>query len=210
MTIAGGVSPTRTELKALRESRELTEAGHSILKDKNEALVLELWKTRKALAAEQERMGSAMSHAFSRLRLAQARLGHSAVKYLARSVRPAADIRLDERRIMGVPVRLVRHKGFERRLDERGYSLADSSATLDDAAFGFEKAAPLVLSVGEKEDNKKLLAREAEKTRRKVSALENYVLPGLARGEKYIVEKLAEREREDFVRVKKVKKIIGR
>ncbi len=201
-----GLKPTRTQLKELKENKDLSMLGHELLEEKNEALMQELSRMDKDASKKRKDMDDKTDMAFSRLMEAQETLGTIDTRYMSASVRESGNIGIDERHIMGVPVMDISVPDFRRDLMERGYSITDSNTYLDDASSLFEEALPMMLKVGEIESNSRTLNSEVRKTRRKVTALEDFTIPSIDSDMGFIKGRLDEQEREDFVRTKMIKK----
>ena len=71
-------------------------------------------------------------------------------------------------------------------------------------------ALPRIFRAAEYENSILELARSLEKTQRLLNALDYVIMPGYNESIKYISSKLEEREREDFSRLKHVKKVLER
>ena len=90
------------------------------------------------------------------------------------------------------------------------YGFADSDSKLDDATQMMRLALPRILRAAEYENSILELARSLEKTQRLLNALDYVIIPGYDESIKYISSILEEREREDFTRLKHVKKVLER
>ena len=109
---------------------------------------------------------------------------------------------------MFVPRKSGRSLEISRKSSERGYSLLTTSVEIDDAAKCFETSLNLLIKLAEKEATARKLAEEIKKTKRKVNALERILIPKLEADASYITMRLEEMERENFSRLKVIKKRI--
>ena len=89
------------------------------------------------------------------------------------------------------------------------YGLAFTSGELDSATEAFSRAMEPLLLLAESEKTTQLLAQEIEKTRRRVNALENVMIPNYQETIKYISQKLEENDRANTTRLMKVKDLIA-
>ncbi|GAH98156.1 unnamed protein product, partial [marine sediment metagenome] len=78
----------------------------------------------------------------------------------------------------------------------------------DEASREFERALKLLIGLAELEGSAFAIARELEKTKRRVNALEYILIPRLKEAIKFIVMKLDEMERENFIRLKRIKAML--
>jgi len=85
------------------------------------------------------------------------------------------------------------------------YGLATTSGELDDAVITLSNLLEDLLHLAQLEKTAQMLAREIEKTRRRVNALEYVMIPQLEETIKYIIMKLDENERGNLSRLMKVK-----
>ena len=109
-------------------------------------------------------------------------------------------------KIMGVPVPEVTKTSISRSLLSRGYSIVGVSSRIDEVAETFEKELDTIIEIAAIETKLRRLGNEIQKTRRRVNALDQAVLPVLREQVQIIQMALDERAREDIFRLKKVKK----
>ena len=85
------------------------------------------------------------------------------------------------------------------------YGFAQTSGELDDALDKLARVFEDMLELAQVEKTMQLLAEEIEKTRRRVNALENNMIPRMAETARYITSKLDENERSSISRLMKIK-----
>ncbi len=205
-----GINPTRMELLSLKDRQKLAVKGHSLLKEKRNALIMEFFNILERVKGARDKVEEKLQEAFNDLAAAQVVMGDLAVNKAALSVTESVKVDIDSRSIMGVVVPIVETTNdTDRTLVDRGYGLVDTSVKLDEAAKKFEESISLIIELGEIEKTIILLASEIEATKRRVNALEHITIPRLENTVKYIEMRLEEMERENFVRLKVIKKSIG-
>ncbi len=200
-----GINPTRMELLKLKERAKLAVKGHSLLKEKRNALIMEFFNILERVKGARKNVEEKLAEAYEDLTTAQVIMGDMAVRKASMSVKESVEIDIDSRSIMGVVVPVVEVGEVKRTMIQRGYGLVDTSAKLDEASRKFEESIELIIELGEIEKTIRLLAGEIESTKRRVNALEHIIIPKLQNTVKYIEMRLEEMERENFVRLKMIK-----
>lgn len=98
-------------------------------------------------------------------------------------------------------------------LDERNryfyYGLNASNSLLDEAYINFEEVKKLTVQLAEIESNVMRLADAIKKTQKRTNALSNVMIPKFTSTVKFISDALDEKEREDFSRLKVIKRQKG-
>ncbi len=201
-----GINPTRMELLKLKQREKLAVKGHSLLKEKRNALIMEFFNILERVKGSRDEVSEKLEEAYQDLTAAQVTMGDLAVKKAAMSVTESIDVDIDSRSVMGVVVPVIDSETKKRTIVERGYGFTDTSVKLDEAAKKFEESVQLIIELGEIEKTIMLLAGEIESTKRRVNALEHIIIPRVENTVKYIEMRLEEMERENFVRLKMIKK----
>lgn len=207
--IIAGVRPTRMELLALKERRELAARGYELLREKQDALVREFFAILSEAKKYREEMESTLSEAFISLMEAKLAEGGAKLEELALGAKSTLDFEVETRNMMGVTVpifRIIQQKDTP----SIHYSLASTSTTVDETALKIRMALEKVVRLAEIEATVKRLAAEIEKTKRRVNALNYVVLPRINNTIRYIELMLEEQEREDLFRMKRVKAMLER
>ena len=206
--ILEGVNPTRMELLNLKGRTKLAIKGHGLLKEKRDALIKEFFDILDRVKGIREAAEKSLKEATDALVEAQIAMGDLAVKKAAMAVKESIEVDISSRSIMGVSVPVTDVKVEERTIVDRGYGFNDTTIQLDEAAKKFEDSVKFLIELGEVEKTIVLLAEEIESTKRRVNALEHIMIPRFQNTEKYIDMRLQEMERENFVRLKKIRSTI--
>lgn len=203
--VADDVKTTRLELIETRNRIRLAENGHKLLKQKRDVLVLEFFKIMKQAQDLRTDLNSRMGEAFSSLAVCQAYHGILEVENIALAVKKAPNIQVESKNVMGVHIPHIKGEYVSKTISERGYSIQGSSAKIDEAASAFEKSLEIIIKLAETENALKRLIKEIEKTKRRVNALDYIMIPNLKGNAKYIIMRLEEMEREQFISLKTIK-----
>ena len=206
--IIDGINPTRMELLSLKNRTKLAVKGHGLLKEKRDALIKEFFDILDRVKGVREDAERSLREANNALLEAQIAMGDLAVKKASLSVKEFIDVDIKSRSVMGVSVPVTNVRMEERSIIDRGYSFADTTIQLDEAAKKFEESVKYLIELGEVEKTIFLLAEEIEATKRRVNALEHIMIPRFENTEKYIDMRLQEMERENFVRLKMIRSTI--
>ena len=201
-----GINPTRMELLKLKDREKLAVKGHSLLKEKRNALIMEFFNILERVKGSREGVEATLQEAYKDLSDAQMVMGDLAVQKSAMSVKESVNVEIESRSVMGVVVPLIESEIGQKNMVQRGYGFLETSVKLDEAASKFEESIKLIIELAEIEKTIMLLAIEIESTKRRVNALEHIIIPKLENTVKYIEMRLEEMERENFVRLKMIKK----
>ncbi|MGO9388353.1 MAG: V-type ATP synthase subunit D [Methanobacterium sp.] len=203
-----GINPTRMELLKLKQREKLAIKGHSLLKEKRNALIMEFFNILERVKGSRENVSEKLKDAYKDLTESQIIMGDLAVKKAAMSVKESVNLDIESRSIMGVVVPVMDYDVQQRNIVGRGYGFMDTSVKLDEAAKEFEESLALIIELAEVEKTIILLANEIESTKRRVNALEHIIIPRIKNTVKYIEMRLEEMDRENFVRLKMIKKTL--
>ncbi len=82
-----GINPTRMELLKLKDREKLAVKGHSLLKEKRNALIMEFFNILERVKGSREDVEKTLKEAYKDLTAAQIVMGDLAVKKSAISVK---------------------------------------------------------------------------------------------------------------------------
>jgi V/A-type H+-transporting ATPase subunit D len=199
------VKPTRSELIALKKKIKLSERGYNILKMKRDGLILEFFKVLEDAKRSRGTLLEKYDRAVETIALANTVEGALGVKAAAMAVQETPQIDVRRKNIMGVVVPEIRATAVRKTIDERGYGLLGTRSVIDEAATSFEELVDEIVRAAEIETTMKRLLSEIEGTKRRVNALEFKVIPELKEAADFIKMRLDEMERDELVRLKKLK-----
>jgi V/A-type H+-transporting ATPase subunit D len=201
------ISPTRSELLSRRAQIGLARQGADLLRGKREALVREFLSELQRFVDTREALAKELAQAKQSLMRALAVDGPEAVASAGLASRRTIELQTTQRSIWGTKIVEVATEYVPRTSAERGFSAAGSSARIDETAERFEAALELLLRAAPLDRKLARLAEEIRRTSRRVNALEQRMLPALEEQVRYIRGVLDQREREDVLRLKHLKRM---
>jgi len=205
--ILEGVSPTRMDLLDIRKKLILAKKGHKLLEEKRDALVerfFDIIENKNQLTNE---IDEDFKKSFLSLIQAQMILGEEKVEESSFLTDFIGEISFETDNIMGVKIPNINKQNLKTEI-KPSYGFFETCSKLDDAQVNFNRILLKLIKLADLEAGIKSLAVEIEKTKRRVNVLENNLIPKLFATRKYIEMQLEEREREDFLRRKRIKAIL--
>ncbi|HOR85078.1 MAG TPA: V-type ATP synthase subunit D [Bacillota bacterium] len=197
------ITYTKTSLMAARNSLELSKKGFELLDKKRNVLIMTMMGLIERSEGIQEKVAVVFHDAYEALQTANITMGISNVDQISQSISEASGFEVISRSIMGVEIPEIKH--IEEKLSHY-YSFYNTNTALDVAVQKFHEVKLLLYELSEIEDSVYKLAMEVKKTQKRANALQNIQIPKYEEIVVKITEVLEEREREDFFRLKVVKK----
>ena len=199
------VSPTRVSLLRLKKELKLAQKGHKLLKDKRDGLVKKfmavIYEAKTLRESVEDRLGSA----FDSYTRASSMTAAAALDTAFMAPNAKIDLGVKVQSVMSVK---IPEFTVEKTGSAFSYGMLETTGDLDNAIVKFDEVFVDILRLAELEKTAEMLAEEIEKTRRRVSALENVRIPNLEDTIKFITMQLDERNRDAVVSTMRVKAMI--
>ena len=198
--------PTRMNLLRARRDLARVVRGISLTRRKREALVAELFRLARPAVDVRAKIADAITRAAEFL--ADALALHGAADLTAMSW-PAAEplVELRPAQVWGLGVSdVVSRTPIARTLDARGLAPAMSGSAVTTTAALFEELADLLIDAAPREQRVRRLSEAVGETTRRLLTLEQRVAPSLVAQIGAVRQQLEEREREEHLRLRHVKR----
>ena len=198
--------PTKGNLILAKNSLSLASMGYGLMDKKRNILTRELMSLIDEAKGIQSEIDSTFRAAYAALQRANIELGINYVQEIGLSVPVDQDVKIKARSIMGTEIPLVQH---EERPMGLAYGFNNTTETLDEARFHFEKVKELTIKLSMVENSAYRLANSIRKTQKRANALKNITIPRYRELTRSISNALEEKEREEFTRLKVIKRNKG-
>src|SRR5512138_322921 len=196
---------TRMGLLEVRSRHDVAARGARLLRAKREVLAGELFRMVRDVLEGRARLDAVLREAVKALGLARALDGDDALESVATAAGREIPLHVELRRIWGIPTPTVSAPLLQRTADARGTSPTGWSATAAEAARLHEEGLEVLLRIASRELHLARLGEEIQATSRRINALEQLLLPALRAEGARIEAALDERDREDAVRLKRLR-----
>ena len=196
------IAATKTNLLKAKKSLALTQQGYELLDEKRKILMAELTSFLHVVDKLQNDVDNALRNAYAIVDKALVVEGKKRLEELSFAVDIRHELSLSHRRVMGVNIPLINLKTTEK---PPYYSPVGVSSYVDEVIAKFKDVLTLIVQLAEKKLALLRIAKEVQKTIRKVNALEKIYLPYYNNTVKYIGDRLDEESREAFSMLKLIK-----
>ena len=196
--------PTKGNLMRARNSLKLARQGYDLMDKKRNILIRELTAYTEEAREIQEVINETYRKAYASLQKANMQMGIENVQTIAETLPVDMSIEVKTRSVMGTEIPLVRYDA-EQNL-RSAYAFFRTRESLDEARAAFARVKDLTVRLAQVETAAYRLAANIQKTQKRANALKNITIPHYEELAKTIGAALEEKEREEFTRLKVIKK----
>jgi len=209
--ILPGLRATRMELLALKRRKTLAERGHDLLREKQDALVMEFFEFIREIAPLRNKLDKALLEAYVAFTEAQMIAGIGKLRQTALSTSfDRFDIGSKTRSVMGIPIPVFNITEIASLTPAERYDIIETTAKLDESVSKIDEVIKTMITLAETEAAVRRLAEAIATTKRRVNSLKHVIIPKFENSIRFIEMYLEEREREEFLRLKRMKSAIER
>lgn len=195
--------PTKGNLILVTNSLRLAEQGYELMDKKRNILIRELMELIDEAKDIQSNIDTAFSQAYLALQKANIEMGIRTVSDISSMIPEENSIRIKLRSIMGTEIPLVE---YDEGSETPAYSFYQTRLSLDEAVRQFNTVKKLTIRLSMIETSAYRLALSIKKTQKRANALKNITIPYYTRLKASIQSALEEKDREDFTRLKVIKR----
>ena len=186
--------PTKGNLILAKNSLKLSRQGYELMDKKRNILIREMMNLIDQAKDIQTQIDVTFRAAYAALQKANMEIGIAFVQQIACTVPIENSIRIKTRSVMGTEIPLVE---YDKTSNTPTYAYYSTKMSLDEAKVAFEKVKELSIR----------LAANIKKTQKRANALKNITIPKYEALTKDIQNALEEKEREEFTRLKVIKRM---
>ena len=195
--------PTKGNLIAAKNSLALAKQGYDLMDKKRNILIRELMDLIDEAKDIQEEIDTTFTRAYACLQRANIQHGISKVEELAYTVPIEDSIQIQTRSIMGTE---IPHVKYTPKTPVPTYAFSTTKESADRAAEAFRKVKDLTVKLSMVENAAYRLASNIKKTQKRANALQNITIPMYTGLVTDISNALEEKDREEFTRLKVIKR----
>lgn len=199
--------PTKGNLILAKNSLALAKQGYELMDKKRNILIRELMDLIDEAKGIQSEIDQIFTDAYISLQMANIELGISYVQEIADTIPLEDSIRIKTRSIMGTEIPLIE---YDKHAELPTYAFYNTTESLDSAKSSFDKVKELTIRLCMVENSAYRLAADIKKTQKRANALKNITIPTYTERVSSITNALEEKEREEFTRLKVIKRNVNK
>ncbi len=195
--------PTKGNLINTKKSLFLAKIGYELLDRKRNILIREMMTLIDHANAIQQKIDNAYEEAYIALQTANVTNGFC--EEISNSIPYEDSLKLDSRSVMGVEIPILTIDEHQSH-DYLHYGINSTNSAIDKVYNMFTQVKMLTVELAEIENSVYRLADSIKKTQKRANALKNIMIPRFEESVKFISDALDEKDREEFSRLKVIKK----
>lgn len=196
--------PTKGNLILAKNSLALSRQGFDLMDKKRNILIRELMELITEASDIQKEINSTFTGAYKALEKANIQMGIREVEAISRTIPREESIRIKRRSVMGTE---IPHVEYQKEQSGVAYDFYGTKMALDEAKESFERVKELTIRLAQIENSAYRLAHNIKKTQKRANALQNITIPKYEQLTRSIQAALEEKEREEFTRLKVIKRM---
>ncbi|MEM1610598.1 MAG: V-type ATP synthase subunit D [Sulfolobales archaeon] len=198
------VLPTKINLINLRRSYATIRRIRRVLEDKREVLLLNIRIAIEEFTRLQNSVREKLRKAYEKYSIAVSQAGLVGLKSIESSTRKTASVIVGERAAFGIKIPVL---SIDRESIQRPeYPPGTTPYSLDVSIELLREALEEIVKLAEAEATLKRLIEELRRTQKLINAIDYLIIPNYVNAIKRIRGVLEERMREEFIRLKLMKK----
>ena len=186
-----------------KNSLALAKQGYELMDKKRNILIRELMELIDQARTIQEEIDSTFTYAYQCLQKANIENGINTISQIAYTVPIEDSIVIQTRSIMGTE---IPHVKYTPKTPFPTYAFSTTKESADRAAEAFRKVKDLTVKLSMVENAAYRLASNIKKTQKRANALQNITIPMYTGLVTDISNALEEKDREEFTRLKVIKR----
>ena len=196
--------PTKNNLIKIKRSIQQSKEGQMLLEQKKMILQKELEKYAKQKQTLQEQGENLLEEAYYALKIANVEIGREDMMDIADGIQTDTELDIKYKTIMGVEIPSIVVPEEEK--SQMSYGLYNTTFSVDEAILKFRKVKQYILELAQIENIMFRLEKNIEKVQRRSNALKEIISPADEKIAQEIQNILDENEKEEWVRLKKLKR----
>lgn len=196
--------PTKSNLIKLKKTIALSKQGQKLLEKKKYILENEKEKYISQKKELEETFHKQYEKAFLALQNANVDMGITKVNMISHTIKIDNLLDIKYKTIMGVEIPLISYTSSSN--PDLTFGLLGTTISIDEAIVEFQKIKKIMVDLARLEITISRLDSAIEKVQKRSNSLKDIIIPNYEKDEKRIQDILEERDREEFVRMKMIKK----
>jgi V/A-type H+-transporting ATPase subunit D len=197
------VNPTRMELLKQRQRLVMAQRAHDLLEDKRDELIQRFLPLVKEVREMRSKVRQELEKIYADFQISKMLNSEKEIEEALMWTEMRIDVEISGYTLTKAPQYKLTTEG-----EPLCYGFYGTNWKLDLALRSFLNLVPSLFHLAEKENEVQRLAKEIERTRRRVNALEYIFIPRVEQTVKHITMKLEERERAHIINLMKIKEMM--